>query len=90
MKIWIITALIAVIPVSADAMLCFRPDRPICLITLSGRDRSDFDYCRMAMERYRNEVRDYIACLRQEQDDATAEWNAALRKFNACATSDYC
>ena len=86
---------LAVILVSATPALaqlfCTPPPEPSCIDTLSmSRDNFTFQMCRAEVEDYRRRVRQYIECLRDEQDQAIQRLNRVIDRFNACARSDFC
>ena len=90
MKRTILAAALVLAPHVADASYCIRPSRPSCVNFLSLTDSFSFDNCRTELVRYQRNVREFLECSRNEQVEVTDELNAAVRKFNACASDRYC
>lgn len=86
----ILTMVLWLIPYTADARSCTRPDQPSCLSWLGSADRFSFDSCRSEMVRYQQDVHDFIDCNRKVQNDVIEELNEAIQKFNSCARDKYC
>ena len=67
---------------------CSEPSPPSCARMFGAfYDESEFDLCRMQMQRYKTEVEDYSACLARAADEAIEEYNLAVKKFNLRASS---
>jgi hypothetical protein len=98
------TVLVAAIALAATAVVateaagfglgsqpsCYEPDVPRCLGQSLDSEWA-FNSCRSAMERYVDEVNDYVRCLDRAQDSAVRESNDAVRRFNCKAKgSTFC
>lgn len=75
---------------------CSKPSEPHCLDMLSlNRDEFSFSMCRSEVERYLQDVNDYVACVydeaAQEESEQTRKANDAISRFNCYAQgSDFC
>jgi hypothetical protein len=74
----------------AYAWICSKPDKPFCLSMLGSADKATFSMCRAEVERYRQDVIEFVQCATREQNDAADELKQVIANFNTCATSKYC
>jgi hypothetical protein len=66
----------------ADAS-CYEPTAPSCATRYGAfDDQDDFDRCRRAMNSYKSETEDYLACIRRESDHVIEDYNSAVQSFN--------
>jgi hypothetical protein len=81
----IVAALLAAGPATAQ-MFCSPPREPSCIETLRwSRDEFAFQLCRMEVEAFRREVRDYLRCLADEGNRAIRDLDRAIDRFNCHA-----
>ncbi len=86
---WLLAAamMVALVSMPAKAQLfCSRPEDPQCVSLMTGGDKTDFDLCRLEMIEYQNRVKQYVQCLRDEEDDVTRKLNSSIDQFNVCAS----
>jgi hypothetical protein len=78
--------LLAIIIPSSALGSCFEPDKPFCVNGYQRFSSSvDFENCKNDLDRYRDEVEDYLACLKRKSNDAIDEYNDAVQDFNTQA-----
>lgn len=83
--------LAACVPIAQAQSYCSEPAEPSCISMLGiSRDKFTFQLCRDEVEHYRQEVQDYVECLRDDQEDAIAQLNEVIERFNTCARTDVC
>ena len=84
------------VPVMLDAvvlqaaMFCSEPSPPSCVTMNIGgfSNKFDFDMCKLAMERYASEVKEYSDCLERGKAEAVENFNKAVKKFNCYARGE--
>jgi hypothetical protein len=87
------TVFLMITCIAANAY-CSEPSAPYCAEQWDAFDNEyDFDSCKSEMESYKNDVDDYLQCLRREVeeaaeearrkgDDALSTYNDAVEAFN--------
>lgn len=84
----ILAALLAATPASAQ-MFCSPPPQPYCIDTLGfSRDEFAFQSCRMDVERFQRQVREFVQCLDDERERAIRDLNRAIERFNCHARGE--
>lgn len=87
----VIGAVILAASPASGQLYCSPPSEPSCIDLLGiSRDNFTFQMCRAEVENYQRQVRDYVGCLRDEQDEAIRRLNQTIERFNNCARSSYC
>lgn len=86
----VLVAAVGMPPAMAE-MLCFYPQRPSCLISLSiMRDEITLQACRSSVESYRRQVNDFLQCQQLNATEIVRDLNSTINKFNGCARSEIC
>lgn len=87
---FLLVSLIALLPVSAEAMgFCSEPTKPYCVDQYGTfEDEWSFERCKSDVSTYVQQVRDYADCLEQERQDAIQAAQKAIERFNCKAKGD--
>jgi hypothetical protein len=71
--------------------LCDRPEKPSCVpLLIEAEDEAEFDMCQGEIMTFKSRMKEYVDCLRSEEDDAIKELNSAVDEWNECASGLTC
>ena len=68
---------------------CSKPNAPYCASGFGKfDDQHELDQCEREIENYRSEVDDYIACPKEQSQEALDEYNETVDSFNRRARGE--
>ena len=64
--------------------ICFEPTEPSC-VNFGFNSQGDFDYCKLQVKRYLQDLEEYRQCVINETAEAAQK---VIRKFNCYASGE--
>lgn len=95
-RLWTLTATAALFfwagSASSEYVLCTKPSEPYCVSSYGDFDEWSFRQCRMEVEHYMRELKDFRECITREVQrldmEAVQEANETIDRFNCKARGE--